>query len=714
MNELLKQTSSCKKHFFLKYIIVFLAFSLLFGSVSLNPSASPTQTTVCGVSETEIASVYAFADYNISLRNAIYVENCEDNGNIITDLKYSSIEPEKNIYDGWVGIKSSDGETDYKATITIDLGYFAHGITNYFTRVYRNSTISAYDPNEIKFYVSADGSDYTHIGDGATSTKATSDKTSVTYTLSAPETSGRYIKIVYNCSSTNILYINEAGVAAKGNLFRANYNNDGYYIDRQGLHYKIVNGGAEIIGFTKNKSDYSGAISPSEADFNKDNAFYALGIGSDNEVQVISDFIGYERLNYSGTPNNIKYIVIHNTGTIEEETDAKRYNYRMHNSESELSWHYTVDDAVIYHSLADNIAGWHAGSAYNYESIGIEICVNGAPTDEKGNFVFSGTEYDQWVNGKFRKSIKNAAMLTAELLTRYGLDTDSVIQHHDTTDKNCPMWMRYKNGEFNDNGILWKEFLGYVEEYFKLLNGNSPKPKIQPLTKLIIPDYITVYDGAVYPVTSIGHIAFNGLDGAVNIVTLGKHVKSISPDGLKGSGIYRILVPEQNKNFTIDSEGSLFDSKNNMIYSPVAELPNTAPKPKEDSNLVIAEVYGNHYLCIKTPMGLDQIARAYGCEIIRAYTKGGTTLYGSIAPTTDAVIVFADGAKVTVAARGDINGDGCINGMDYVFLKRHYFGSYQLSPSEFFAADINNDGDIDIKDYLSLKRYCFGTFNIYS
>ncbi len=677
-------------------------------------SASPIQTTVTGDFGTGNAAIYAYANYKITLRNAIYIEGVEDNGLLLTDYDYSSIETNENMFDGWCGFKSYDGKTDYRVTVVNDLGYTASGICDFFARTYRNKSIDAETPNEIKFYVSIDGDYYEYIGNGATLTTSSADETSVTYTYSsALPYNGRYIKTVFNCSGKNKLYLNEAGFCAKGNVFRANYSKNGYYTDPQGLQYKIQNNSAEIIGFNKKPSGYSGSIDPSEADFNKDVSQYTLGLGSKNEIGVISDFIGADRLNYSGTPNNIQYIVIHNTGTVEEDTDAERYNYRMHNTESELSWHYTVDDKIIYHSLADNIAGWHAGSKYNYKSIGIEICVNGAPKDSKGNFVFSGTSYDQWVNTKFRKSLKNAAMLTAELLTRYGLDTDSVIQHHDATDKNCPMWLRYKNGKFTQNGVLWMEFLGYVEEYYRILNGSSPNPKIQPLSKITIPDYIIDYNGHVYPVNSIGNLAFQSADDFISIITLGKQITKISPDGFINSGIYKIVVPEENVNFRTDSEGILYTADGETVYSPNAEIPNLTPNPKEDSDLNIYEINGLYYLIFNKPISLNEISKSYGCDISRAYSKGGSSLYGTLIPTTGAIIVFADGAKVTVSALGDINGDSRINSMDYVIVKRICLGIYEMTESEFLAARIAGNENISPKDYVLLKRHCIGTYNIH-
>lgn len=60
--------------------------------------------------------------------------------------------------------------------------------------------------------------------------------------------------------------------------------------------------------------------------------------------------------------------------------------------------------------------------------------------------------------------------------------------------------------------------------------------------------------------------------------------------------------------------------------------------------------------------------------------------------------------------KGDINGNGSIDSMDYVFLKRAYFGTYKLS--DIAIGDINGNGSIDSMDYVFLKRAYFGTYAI--
>ncbi len=60
--------------------------------------------------------------------------------------------------------------------------------------------------------------------------------------------------------------------------------------------------------------------------------------------------------------------------------------------------------------------------------------------------------------------------------------------------------------------------------------------------------------------------------------------------------------------------------------------------------------------------------------------------------------------------KGDINGKDGIDSMDYVLLKRAYFGTYKLS--DIRVGDINGNDEIDSMDYVYLRRAYFGTYVI--
>ncbi len=58
--------------------------------------------------------------------------------------------------------------------------------------------------------------------------------------------------------------------------------------------------------------------------------------------------------------------------------------------------------------------------------------------------------------------------------------------------------------------------------------------------------------------------------------------------------------------------------------------------------------------------------------------------------------------------KGDINGDGVIDGFDMMEIKRHYLGIKELKGDQFEAADINKDGVVDGFDMMEIKRHYLG------
>ena len=60
--------------------------------------------------------------------------------------------------------------------------------------------------------------------------------------------------------------------------------------------------------------------------------------------------------------------------------------------------------------------------------------------------------------------------------------------------------------------------------------------------------------------------------------------------------------------------------------------------------------------------------------------------------------------------KGDINTSGDIDSMDYVLLKRAYFGTFELT--DLAVGDLNNNEIIDSMDYVYLRRAYFGTYEV--
>ena len=164
-------------------------------------------------------------------------------------------------------------------------------------------------------------------------------------------------------------------------------------------------------------------------------------------VQIIQDFIPKGRRNRPGYKLTPEYITIHDTANPGKGADAKAHAGYLKGSAAAAipaSWHFTVDDKVIYQHLPLTENGWHCGDGTNgtgnRQSIGVEICENS--------------------DGNRAKAEANAVWLTAKLLKDYGLKIAAVKQHYDWSGKNCPRVLRgRKDG--------WANFLAAVEAHLK-------------------------------------------------------------------------------------------------------------------------------------------------------------------------------------------------------------------------------------------------------
>lgn len=58
--------------------------------------------------------------------------------------------------------------------------------------------------------------------------------------------------------------------------------------------------------------------------------------------------------------------------------------------------------------------------------------------------------------------------------------------------------------------------------------------------------------------------------------------------------------------------------------------------------------------------------------------------------------------------KGDVNGDGEVDVIDYLMVKRQVLGTAELTPAEKQRADVNLDGEIDVIDYTIVKRIALG------
>ena len=78
------------------------------------------------------------------------------------------------------------------------------------------------------------------------------------------------------------------------------------------------------------------------------------------------------------------------------------------------------------------------------------------------------------------------------------------------------------------------------------------------------------------------------------------------------------------------------------------------------------------------------------------------------------VTVFSAVSSTAVSYRlGDVNGDGKINGTDYLRIRGAFLKTYTLSDEFLKVADVNGDGRINGTDYLRVRGHYLGTYNLY-
>lgn len=85
----------------------------------------------------------------------------------------------------------------------------------------------------------------------------------------------------------------------------------------------------------------------------------------------------------------------------------------------------------------------------------------------------------------------------------------------------------------------------------------------------------------------------------------------------------------------------------------------------------------------------------------------GYALYASALTAALADILSNDPDGVL----GDVTGDGVVDALDYLNIKRHVLGSFTIGEREVYA-DVDRNGIVDASDYAMVKRHVLGSFTI--
>lgn len=139
----------------------------------------------------------------------------------------------------------------------------------------------------------------------------------------------------------------------------------------------------------------------------------------------------------------VKGITVHNTAN---DASAKNEVKYMITNNSEISFHYAVDDLEIVQGIPEDRNTWSCGDGRgfgNMNTINIEIC-------------YSKSGGDRFLNAE-----KRAAKFIAELLNKYKLPISRVGTHRDRSGKYCP---------HRTLDMGWDRFLKLIKSHITDLN----------------------------------------------------------------------------------------------------------------------------------------------------------------------------------------------------------------------------------------------------
>jgi hypothetical protein len=95
--------------------------------------------------------------------------------------------------------------------------------------------------------------------------------------------------------------------------------------------------------------------------------------------------------------------------------------------------------------------------------------------------------------------------------------------------------------------------------------------------------------------------------------------------------------------------------------------------------------------------------------------KNGNALADTAVVTTGSTVylVSAPEKRAVIVIKGDVNGDGIVNRLDYLEVKNYFLNVTSLTGAYYTAADCDGDGDITTTDYLRIKSHYLNQFDLF-
>lgn len=169
-----------------------------------------------------------------------------------------------------------------------------------------------------------------------------------------------------------------------------------------------------------------------------------------------------------------------------------------------------------------------------------------------------------------------------------------------------------------------------------------------------------------------------------------------------------------------------YKSNNNLSFPFTFSIPVYNSMPNSETAIEAAiemagYTYGTDYITsVSAGSNLSTISSsiktANNALTVTAKSADGAVTF---APTdrlgTGNVITITDGTTTEnyrLVIKGDANGDGAINAVDYVSIRNHIMESSLLSSYYKLAADIDKNNSISSIDYINVRNYIMGNANL--
>ena len=151
---------------------------------------------------------------------------------------------------------------------------------------------------------------------------------------------------------------------------------------------------------------------------------------------------------YSRRGQDIKYIIIHDTGNTGRGAGARAHRNYVGTNKRGASAHYFVDDKEICQFVGDSKAAGAVGDGRgrygitNQNSLSIEMCIN--------------------ADGDYTKTYYHTLELTKNLMAKFNIPLDRVVRHYDASRKCCPCHMS------KNNWAKWWQFKKDLQQPMRL------------------------------------------------------------------------------------------------------------------------------------------------------------------------------------------------------------------------------------------------------